>query len=276
MDSSFATKDRDLHLSDADFERISEKVYKMTGIVLQDHKRQMIFARLSKRLRELQIATFRNYLDFIDSPSGASEVENFTNSVTTNITGFFREKHHFEHLAASLGSRDKGSPDKQIRIWSAGCSSGQEPYSVAMTILAQDMHYQNQLRILATDLDTSVLRKAKAGVYSEKQVKDVEGKYKGFFEKKGDEFEVSDALKKCISFKRLNVFENWPFNWKFDHIFCRNILIYFDVEHKNQVVSRLTEHLNVGGFLYLGHSESLFDGGDRLRPCGQTIYEKIS
>lgn len=276
MESSPQIKEKELILSDSEFERIAAKVYSMTGIVLQEHKRQMVFSRLSKRLRELRMSSFEKYLDFIDSPKGTAEVEMFTNSVTTNITGFFRENHHFEHMAKSLQSLRSADPSRRVKIWSAGCSSGQEPYSIAMTALGQEPALQNSLRILATDLDTAVLDRARSGTYPDKLLKDMDSNYRKFFKQNGCDFTMVKDVKNCISFKRLNLFESWPFDWKFDFIFCRNVLIYFDIEHKNKVVSRLTQRLASGGFLYLGHSESLFETNESLKSCGQTIYEKVT
>ncbi len=276
MQGSTTVRDSELALSDAEFERIVGRVYSMTGIVLQEHKRQMIYSRLSKRLRELRMTSFAHYLDFLDSPKGIEEIEKFTNSVTTNITGFFREAHHFEHLALRVKAMRAADPGRSLKIWSAGCSSGQEPYSIAMTLLAADPGLANSLRILATDLDTAMLERAKTGIYPDKLVKDINPAYAKYFRREGSDVTMDRSIRNCISFKRLNLFENWPFNWTFDFIFCRNVLIYFDIDNKNKVVSRLTSRLISGGFLYLGHSESLFETNKDLKSCGQTIYEKVT
>lgn len=267
---------RDFLMTDADFNRVARMVEQIAGIILKAHKRQMVYTRLSRRLRALGIDTFAEYLDFVDSPAGAVEIGEFTNAVTTNLTSFFREGHHFEHLAKEVLTPLVEANTRRIRIWSAGCSTGEEPYTIAMTALSQSNFTSGRdLKILATDLDTNVLATAKAGEYPEDKLKGLSEPLRRTHTTatpKGARF--NDRVKSLISFRQLNLLHDWPFRGPFDVIFCRNVVIYFDTATKNKLVDRYAQMLTPNGVLYLGHSESLLGEHPLLRSEGRTIYRR--
>ncbi len=269
----------------ADFRTIVGIVYERSGIVLAAHKRDMTYSRLARRLRVLGLGSFRDYCALLESKNGSNEIGFLINAITTNLTKFFREPHHFDHLrdhvlrpALSAAFRQK----PRIRIWSAGCSSGEEPYSVAMTALSLQKEAGGDwdFRILATDLDTSMLKKAKTGVYSRASLESVPaGMRERYFEKQAGEPDtvlVAGAAHELIGFRQLNLLGPWPMAGKFDVIFCRNVMIYFDAKTKATLIDRFHGQLADGGWLYVGHSESLLDHQARFKLRGRTIYQKIS
>ena len=263
----------DFVLSDEMFVNITHRISNLTGILVPPHKRQMIYTRLSRRLRATGKSSFNEYLEYLDSRQGAGELENFTNAITTNTTSFFRESHHFEHLSSILKKSTKNP--STLSIWSAGCSSGQEPYTIAMTLHSALENYLCNCKILATDIDSNVLEIARMGRYDVRYLPEIPVDLAKYMPVTEGEFEIGIQLKKNIHFKRLNLFEKLPFEGNFDFIFCRNVLIYFDIEQKNSIINKLISRLKPGGFLYLGHSETLFSEVPSLRSCGNTIYEKI-
>lgn len=265
----------EFEMTDADFRRIADKVFRTAGIVLKEHKRQMVYTRLARRLRALGMTSFSFYMDHLDSAAGAAEQEEFSNAVTTNLTSFFRERHHFDHLRARLLEPAAREGRRRLRIWSAGCSTGEEPYTIAMTAqsagaLARDF------RILGTDLDTNVLARAHAGVYRADRTQDIPTEMKSAALRRlsAEEVEVVPAVRAAISFRQLNLLHAWPFQGPFDAIFCRNVLIYFDAETKAELVRRFAGALAEGGTLYLGHSESLLGEHPLLISEGRTIYRR--
>lgn len=260
-------------MSDEEFRRIADKVLRTAGIVLRDHKRQMVYTRLARRLRALGLTSFAAYMDLLDGPGAAAELEEFANAVTTNLTAFFRESHHFDHLRAQVLEPALRAGRRRLRIWSAGCSTGEEPYSIALTAQACGA-LGGDLRILATDLDTQVLARAKAGVYRADRIGDIPAELRaaGLRRTGPDAWEVAPALKAAIAFRRLNLLQDWPFRGPFDAIFCRNVVIYFDAETKAALVRRFAELLTEDGVLYLGHSESLLGEHPLLVSQGRTIY----
>jgi len=268
-----------------DFRTIVEIVYERSGIVLAAHKRDMTYSRLARRLRALGLGSFRDYCALLQGKDGSKEVGFLINAITTNLTKFFREPHHFDHLRDQVlrphetflrGQRPR------IRIWSAGCSSGEEPYSIALTALTlpNDISRQCDLRILATDLDTSMLKKAKAGVYSRASLESVpKSMRERFFSPRPQDPDgvlVADAAQELITFRQLNLLGPWPMSGKFDVIFCRNVMIYFDAKTKATLIDRFHGHLADDGWLYVGHSESLLDHQSRFKLRGRTIYQKVS
>ncbi|MDF2231124.1 protein-glutamate O-methyltransferase [Albimonas sp. CAU 1670] len=263
-------------MSDAEFNRITAKVFEIAGIVLKDHKRQMVYTRLSRRLRATGLTSFGQYMDLIDRPEGAGELVQFTNAVTTNLTSFFREGHHFTHLREHVLEPLAKSGKTRLRVWSAGCSTGEEPYSIALTARAAARSMASvDFRILATDLDTNVLATGKAGVYPEARAADIPAELRsGALAKSGDRVEFSSQVRAMIAFRKLNLLHPWPFRGPFDAIFCRNVLIYFDAETKAGLVRRFAEALTDDGILYLGHSESLLGEHPLLRSEGRTIYRR--
>jgi chemotaxis protein methyltransferase CheR len=264
-------------LSDRDFMELAKRVRALTGIVLPLHKRQMVISRLRKRLRSLGIADFRSYVRYLDSRDGTAETGELINVVTTNLTSFFRENHHFEDLATCLAEAPEGNALWRLRFWSAACSTGEEPYSIAMTAArALHGHRHIDLRVLATDLNTDALARAAAGVYPAERLESCPPEWRhDYFETlPGGDLRVVQPIRSLVTFKQLNLHEAWPVRGPFDAIFCRNVLIYFDPPDKQKIVARLAELLRPGGTLYLGHSESMLGGHPALVNDGQTIFRK--
>jgi len=266
----------DIDLSKKDFARIVARVHATTGIVLKEHKEVMVRSRISRRLRDLGYSDFSSYLDYLEGPEGNTETINFCNAITTNLTSFFREGHHFEHLKNEL--ENSSNIDKnRLRIWSAGCSTGEEPYSIAMTMLSvQRASMIEDKKILATDLDTNVLKKGQAACYEISKLKSIPAHFQNeFIHNKGpDEFKIAPRASRLISFNRLNLLGNWPFKGPFDFIFCRNVLIYFDAETKAALIDKYANMLKVGGVLYLGHSETILEEHSILKGEGKTTYRR--
>ena len=278
MDSDRA---REFDMSEADFKEISDLAYKYTGIVLGPHKKDMVYGRLARRLRDVRLDSVSDYLPMIQNER-SEEVSRFINAITTNLTSFFRENHHFEFLGDKVCKELKqtNANSKRIRVWSAGCSSGEEPYSIAMTI--RDHFDLNgwDCKILATDLDSQVLDKGQQGVYSVERIESVpvESKRKWFMFDRNhpDIVKVKPGLQEIIRFKRLNLLERWPMSGPFDVIFCRNVVIYFNEETQAVLFNKYADMLKDGGYLIIGHSESLNRVCTRFKPIGKTIYQKIS
>jgi chemotaxis protein methyltransferase CheR len=265
------------HLSDREFAELAERVHALTGIMLPLHKRQMVISRLRKRLRTLGLADFGAYVRHLDSPDGRSETGELINVVTTNLTAFFRESHHFEDLGTILAGAPGGGGPRRFRIWSSACSTGEEPYSIAMTAAnALRGRPAIDLRILATDLDTDALAHASAGLYPAERAEGCPpGFRRGYFESlPGGEVRVARPIRSLITFNQLNLHEAWPVSGPFDVIFCRNVLIYFDAPAKQRIVARFVELLRPGGTLYLGHSESMLGNHPKLVNQGRTIFRK--
>jgi chemotaxis protein methyltransferase CheR len=270
---------REFAFTDADFKFLSQLAYERSGIVLSDSKRNLAYGRLARRLRALKLASFRDYRDFLDA--NPEEIENFINSIATNHTKLFREAHHFDHLRAHvvvpLGRKIQPS---RLRIWSAGCSSGEEPYSIAV-LLARDVPDvgRHDVRILATDIDTDILAKAAQGEFARTVVEEVPPAYQRYFSLTEDAFgnptvAMPDDLKAIIAFRQLNLLGFWPFKGQFDVIFCRNVMIYFDAQTKAKLVDRFTAQLSPGGYLYIGHAESLIGSHPGLKLVGRTVYQR--
>lgn len=264
----------------AEFDAIRQLLKDQTGIALSDQKRQLVYGRLTRRLRALRIADFKSYLSLLDRDQ--DELREAVNALTTNVTAFFRENHHFEFLAHTLlpwlyAERPRG---KRIRIWSAGCSTGQEPYSIAMVLHEQPPPDRDwDIKILATDLDTSVVTQGLEAVYQDDHVAGIsDERLKRHFRKgvgqHSGQLQAAQHLRQLITFKPLNLMHTWPFAGPFDVIFCRNVVIYFDRETRNKLARRYHDLLGEGGVLIIGHSESLADLGDVLEAAGTTIYRR--
>jgi chemotaxis protein methyltransferase CheR len=285
MSIATAKMAREFELTDADFRFLARQVHDLTGIVIHERKRDMIYARLSRRLRVLGLASFADYCDFLAGPEGGAEIAAMINAVTTNLTHFFREPHHFEHLRQTalpeFAAAARNGADKRLRLWSAGCSSGEEPYSIAMTVKSAAIDLSRwDVRILATDLDTDMVGRAGAGCYKSADAEsipaDLAAKYTDTVRTpKGSEVRMRDSLRQSITFKQLNLMGPWPMHGPFDAIFCRNVMIYFDAETKAALVERYAELLRPDGWLYIGHSESLTKLTDRFQLVGRTIYRRV-
>jgi len=284
-----AGEEREFTFSPADLDFIIDAVYQHAGIVLNDSKKEMIYGRIVRRVRALGLESITDYCEFLRTTEAKyGELEEFVNVLTTNLTHFFREPHHFEHLQHKVLEpvfADK-SGSHRIRLWSAGCSTGMEPYSMAMTVaplLAKNPGYD--LKILATDVNTEVLDKAKEGVYSAKVLKPVPSAYRksGILpvpkthKLQGSEkyHLIAPELRKLISFKYMNFLETWPVSGPFDAIFCRNVLIYFDDKTSARIFDGFANVLKIGGFLYIGHSENLRDMSNRLELVDRTTYQRV-
>ncbi len=264
-----------------DFERIQDLLKEQTGIALAKDKRQLVYGRLVRRLRALGQTSFHSYIESLSSDT--AELRECINALTTNVTAFFRENHHFEYLADTLlpwiyQHKPQG---KRMRIWSAGCSSGQEPYSIAMVLQENPPTEPGwDIKILATDLDTNVVAHGKAGKYHEDRVTGIsDQRLRRFFQKGTEEnagyLRANSSLRELITFKSLNLMHAWPMRGPFDLIFCRNVIIYFDRTTRNNLARRYHQLLSNEGVLIIGHSESLADLGDVFVSRGRTVYERI-
>ncbi len=271
-----STIQREFTMSEKDFKVVSEYAYKYTGIVLGDHKQDMVYGRLARRLRELNLQLFSDYVELIKEPS-QREVSLFINAITTNLTSFFRENHHFDFLRDTLIPKLVSEKrDHKIRAWSAGCSSGEEPYSISLTLNQADSLRSWDCKILATDLDSNVLHKAHQGVYDIERIEslssDIKRNWFMFDKNHPDIVKVDPRLQSLIRFKRLNLLEKWPMRGKFDFIFCRNVMIYFNEETQVQLLNRYADHLVPGGHLFIGHSENLHSVASRFDSIGKTVF----
>lgn len=274
-----ADGEREFAFSDADFRGLAQVAYEQAGISLADSKRNLVYSRLSRRLRALGLATFREYRDFLEQ--NIAERESFINAISTNLTKFFRESHHFDHLRSEVvGKFAKANAGKsgRLRVWSAGCSSGEEPYTIAVVIKKEIRDLErHDIRILATDIDTEVLGRGARGEYPANSVDDIPRNYQEYFQSldgNSDTLVIDRQARALVAFKRLNLMEQWPFKGTFDAIFCRNVMIYFDGPTKTKLIERYTEKLKPGGFLYIGHSESLNGSTPGLSLVGRTIYRR--
>jgi chemotaxis protein methyltransferase CheR len=272
----------DFALTDADFERLCELVRAHTGIALSEAKRQMVYGRLVRRLRALKLANFADYVQLLEE-ADQLELQEFTNAITTNLTSFFREAHHFdylaEHLLPGVAARTGGAG--RLRIWSCACSTGEEPYSIAMVLREQRARLSGiDAKILATDLDSNVLATGAAGVYPADRLRAVSPARAAEFFKQGSgqhqgSVKVAACLRQLITFKQLNLMQDWPMRGRFDAIFCRNVVIYFDLETKRALFQRMAQLQPPGALLFLGHSESLYRISDHYELIGRTIYRRI-
>ncbi|MCW5687132.1 MAG: protein-glutamate O-methyltransferase CheR [Pseudolabrys sp.] len=270
---------REFPFSDADFRGFVELAYQYAGIALADSKRNLVYSRLSRRLRALGLRSFAEYRNYLDETD--AERENFINAISTNLTKFFRESHHFDHfrdhIAAPYARNRTGG---RLRVWSAGCSSGEEPYTIAMVLKREIRDVERQdVRILATDIDTEMVARGTRGEYPSTSLEEVPRPYHEYFERaagKADNMAVARAVRSLIAFKRLNLMETWPFKGPFDAIFCRNVMIYFDTPTKMQLIDRFTAMIRPGGFLYIGHSESLNGVHPGISLVGRTIYRRTA
>ncbi|HPG34847.1 MAG TPA: protein-glutamate O-methyltransferase CheR [bacterium] len=270
-----------ISLSDSEFDKLRELVYKISGISLANTKKELVISRFSKRLKELKLSSFGEYHDLLVSPGGFSEVQNFINSITTNKTDFFRESHHFDFIVSTFIPQVVASARPVVRVWSAACSTGEEPYTIAMVMSKYLVEpYGIPVKILATDIDTNVLKAAARGVYDSHAIGQVPEKYlkKYFLRGKGDSFglfKVKDDIRSMVTFKQLNfIAPEYPITATFDIIFCRNVIIYFSPETKKQVVGKLFRYLSEGGYIMMGHSETLFNMIEGLVYLKNTVYQK--
>lgn len=269
-------------LSPAHFKAIKSQLYNAAGITIADHKINMVHNRIAKRIKELDIPTFDGYLTYLDSHKD-DEIPNLINALTTNVTHFFREEHHFEHIKKEAAAMIADGQTK-IRMWSAGCSIGAEPYSAAISFyeMLQALGKKVDIKILATDIDTTALARGRMGEYHEKHIKGLTKQHitKHFttVTVAGEKhYKVQDHIRKFVSFNHLNLNDDpWPMRGPFDFVFCRNVFIYFDRDKQNEYVGKMTNLLRHGGYLCLGHSEHFASSNASYKTVGQTTYQKIT
>lgn len=272
----------EFEFSDQDFQQIRRIISQVAGIALADNKRELVYSRLSRRLRVLGLRRFDEYCAFLESGDHANELGEFVNALTTNLTAFFREVHHFDFLANDLLPslmRTREASNRRLRIWSAGCSTGEEPYSIAIVVRETMPAVGWDIKILATDLDSNVLATAQRGVYDLDRIKELsETRRRRWFLKgcgaQEGQVRVAPALCDLITFRRLNLMEDWPMRGFFDIVFCRNVVIYFDKPTQQKLFERFANQMIAQGHLFVGHSESLFKVTERFAPLGKTIYQR--
>jgi chemotaxis protein methyltransferase CheR len=274
-DGPGSTLTREFRFSYRDFQRVQKLIYERVGISLSDAKQDMVYSRLSRRLRARGLTTFSDYLDLLVGGDHA-EWEAFTNALTTNLTSFFREEHHFPVLAEHAVKRERGQP---YNVWCCACSTGEEPYSIAMSLADAFGSLTPPITILATDVDTQVLKTAQEGVYPVERVEKLgpDRMRRYFLRGTGPQAgfaRVRPELRSLITFRRMNLLEsNWSVRAPFDALFCRNVMIYFDKATQASMLRRFAPLLKPDGLLFMGHSESLFHVADTFRLRGKTVYE---
>ena len=273
-----AGPERDFQFTAGDFKRVRQLIYAHAGISLADSKEEMVYSRLARRLRAKGIGEFGQYLNHLVAPGNEDEWEHFTNALTTNLTSFFREAHHFPMLVKHLRGLRR---DRPLRVWSCAASTGEEPYSIAMAIAEEWGTLSPPVQILATDLDTKVLAAAESGVYDEKRLDTVPQALARKYFQRGSgahagKVRVRPELVALMRFKQLNLLtDDWLRMNPFDAIFCRNVMIYFDKPTQHTLLRKLAGLLESDGLLFAGHSESLFFASDVFRIRAQTVYERV-
>ncbi|WP_245791935.1 CheR family methyltransferase [Modicisalibacter ilicicola] len=261
-------------MTDADFERVRKLIYERAGIVLAEHKREMVYSRLARRLRLHKLTRFTDYLARLEQHPDSREWESFTNALTTNLTAFFREMHHFPLLAEHV-SRVNGP----VRIWCAAASTGEEPYSIAMQLSETLGSRAPDSRVVGTDIDTDALAKAREAVYPIDQVAKLdEARRKRFFLRgsgpRSGQAMIRPEISAMVELKQLNLLASkWPIEGPFDAIFCRNVMIYFDKTTQARILERFVPFLKPDGLLFAGHSENFSFISQAFRLRGQTVYE---
>ncbi|PZQ55652.1 MAG: chemotaxis protein [Phenylobacterium zucineum] len=268
--------------TEADFRKISAMVHGDAGIHLPDAKATLVYSRLAKRLRALGLTSFKDYCALVSEGNGLDERQKMLAALTTNVTRFFREPHHFDHL------RDKVLPPLldaarrggKVRIWSAACSSGQEPFSIAMTILSLMPEAPDRdIKILATDIDPNMVADGRSGEYAQHLLEGVPADYRKRYTANGagGTVRMSDEVRALVTFNELNLIGDWPMKGKFDAIFCRNVAIYFEDDTQSRLWSRFAPLVHMNGALYIGHSERIQGPASAaFRPDGVTTYRKIA
>ena len=271
--ASRATEDRPLN--DREFQQIAAMLYEDSGIHLPDGKASLVHSRLCKRLRALGLESFRDYIALVSSDRGAVERRAMLSALTTNVTRFYREEHHFADVVERMqeGWAEAARKGARLRFWSSACSSGEEPYTLALTLLDVLPEAANlDVKILATDIDPAIIAKAERGVYGHAQVAAVPDRQRQrWMTRSGEDYALGPEVRALVSFRELNLMGQWPMKGPFQAIFCRNVAIYFDSETQERLWSRFAPLLTADGRLYIGHSERVGDA--RFEPSGQTAYK---
>ena len=275
--SEDAGGDREFIYTAADFEQVRRILHRKSGINLSESKSQLVYSRLARRLRVLNLSDFATYLSLLDE--NESEQEEFINALTTNLTAFFREAHHFEILADYANTIKK--QNRTMRVWCAASSTGEEPYSIAITLAEAFGRYDPPVEIIASDIDSNVLRDASAGIYTAQRLESVSiDRKKQFFQRgKGansGKAKVIAELRKLIEFRQLNLLDkSWPLEGPFDIIFCRNVMIYFDKPTQLKLLERMVKYLRQDGLYIAGHSESFAQASHIVKLIGKTTYSLV-
>jgi chemotaxis protein methyltransferase CheR len=266
---------REFAWTSSDFDRVQSLIYKRAGISLHDGKHAMVYSRLSRRLRDTGHTSFREYLSWLESTEGP-EWQEFVNALTTNLTSFFREQHHFEIFSTHLKSRPSGTP---WNVWCSAASTGEEPYSIVMTAF-EAIGSGSGFSLVASDIDSKVLDTAARGVYRMEGLKGVDPSrmHRFFLRGKGANSgmaRIKPEVRQCIDFKMVNLIrDDWPFQSSFDVVFCRNVMIYFDAETQRRVLEKIHRVMKVGALLFVGHAENFSDSKDLFVLKGKTVYER--
>lgn len=267
-------------LRDVDFERISRFVHEFCGIHLHEGKRELVKARLGKRLRQGKFRSFSDYFKYVMTPEGTEELVNMIDSLSTNLTNFFRESNHFDRLTEIVKEKALAKKQLRFRVWSAGCSTGEEPYTLAIVLreaLGDDRN--DDIKIMATDISTRVLKTAMAGIYDENKVRNIPQpllrKYflRGTGSREG-QYRVKKDIAGMVEFMRFNLKDEPAFREPFDFIFCRNVMIYFDTPTQQALVDKFYKCLTENGHLFVGHSEGLTGLRHRFRYIVPSVYRR--
>ena len=272
--SDIANNDREFEFTNADFTRIRELIYRHAGISIAATKVDMVYGRVARRLRAVGLQSFKRYLDQLEQTNDPAEWQNFTNALTTNLTSFFREQHHFTILSDYL-KRLK----RPIRIWCSAASTGEEPYSIAMTVCDAFGSLTPPAQIIATDIDTSVLEIAQRGVYEMNRIESINEAYrkKYFLRGSGSNsgyVKVAKELQSLVTFQQLNLLSpQWTVKEQFDIIFCRNVLIYFDKPSQHKILDRFVPLMKSDALLFVGHSENFLYSSKAFKSFGKTVYQ---
>ncbi len=276
------TVEREFRFTADDFEFLRDIVNRSTGIVVTDEKEDMFYSRLARRIRRLGLNDFKQYCDLIKNDEDGIETAMLANAITTNLTSFFREEHHFHFLSQTILPElvKTTATGRRLRIWSAGCSTGEEPHSIAVTICESELLTSGwDVRILATDVNSEVLAQAAEGIYSQGRVEGIHQQrlQQWFLKGKGGRqgmVRVKPEVRRLIDFAELNLISAWSLPEPVDFVFCRNVIIYFNRQTKKILVDRIADNLKIGGYLFLGHSESLFMVSERFELITNTVYRK--
>ena len=274
-----ADQDREFLFTREHFIKVRDELYDYAGIVLADHKMDMAYNRLVRRLRELKLDNFDDYLQLLER--NPVEFGQFINALTTNLTAFFREKHHFDFVQSTILPEIQASGQRRLRGWSAGCSLGEETYSLAMSIRESQVNTESwDVRLLATDIDSKVLQSASNGVYDKERIKSLPAAQirRWFLKGKGKNegsVKIRQELQQLVTFRHLNLMDEWPMSGPLDFIFCRNVMIYFDQVTQEKLLDRMAALLKPNGYLFVGHSEALARHATSFELVGKTIYRKV-
>ncbi len=275
--------DGEFAMTDQDLKTIASLIYEDAGIYLNESKATLVYSRLAKRIRQIGLDSFHSYCQLVSSREGQEERRGMLSLLTTNFTRFFREEHHFDHLRQTVlpGLISRARAGGRVRIWSAGCSQGQEPYTIALTVLSMMPDAErHDVKILATDIDPKVIAHARAGLYDAAAIETVSPQLRNQWfrsDERTGQWRVDPALQRLISFRELNLMTEWPFRGQFDVVFCRNVVIYFDEQTQERIWGRYSNKISKGGWLYIGHSERLSGAAKTdFRNAGITTYEKLT